>query len=49
MTWPEEIPADRAWPAAAGLTVKRNRIEDMFASNFERWSRIGRAVVWHEQ
>jgi long-chain acyl-CoA synthetase len=31
------------------LKVKRNRIEDIFASNFERWVRMGRAVVWHEK
>ena len=31
------------------LKVKRNRIEDMFAVNFERWSGAGREVVWHER
>jgi len=31
------------------LKVKRNRIEDMFAGNFEHWVRTGRAVVWHEK
>jgi long-chain acyl-CoA synthetase len=31
------------------LKVKRNRIEDMFAAHFERWARMGRAIVWHEK
>ncbi len=31
------------------LKVKRNRIEDLFAKNFEAWSAMGRPVVWHEQ
>ncbi len=31
------------------LKVKRNRIEDMFAADFERWARMGREIVWHEQ
>jgi len=31
------------------LKVKRNRIEDMFAANFERWSRMERDIVWHER
>ncbi|MGB7739621.1 MAG: AMP-binding protein [Steroidobacteraceae bacterium] len=31
------------------LKVKRNRIEDMFAANFERWTSTGRAIVWHEK
>ena len=30
------------------LKVKRNRIEDLFAKNYELWSRMGRAVVWQE-
>jgi long-chain acyl-CoA synthetase len=29
------------------LKVKRNRIEDAFAANFERWARMGKEVVWH--
>ena len=31
------------------LKVKRNRIEDLFAADFERWARMGREIVWHEQ
>jgi long-chain acyl-CoA synthetase len=31
------------------LKVKRNRIEDMFAANFELWTSTGRAIVWHEK
>jgi long-chain acyl-CoA synthetase len=31
------------------LKVKRNRIEDMFAANFEPWARAGREIVWHEK
>ena len=31
------------------LKVKRNRIEDLFAANFERWAHMGRAIVWHEK
>ena len=31
------------------LKVKRNRIEDLFAANFERWARMGQEVVWHEK
>ena len=30
------------------LKVKRNRIEDLFAKNYELWSRMGKVVVWHE-
>lgn len=30
------------------LKVKRNRIEDLFAKNYELWSSMGKAVVWHE-
>jgi long-chain acyl-CoA synthetase len=30
------------------LKVKRNRIEDLFAKNYEAWSRMGKLVVWHE-
>ena len=30
------------------LKIKRNRVEDLFAKNYERWSRMGRAVVWDE-
>jgi long-chain acyl-CoA synthetase len=31
------------------LKVKRNRIEDLFAANFERWACMGREIVWHEK
>jgi biotin carboxylase len=31
------------------LKVKRNRIEDLFAADFERWTRMGREIVWHEK
>jgi long-chain acyl-CoA synthetase len=31
------------------LKVKRNRIEDAFASHFEHWVRMGKDVVWHEK
>ncbi len=31
------------------LKVKRNRIEDLFAAHFERWTRMGREIVWHEK
>lgn len=31
------------------LKVKRNRIEDLFAKNYEIWSRLGKLVVWHGQ
>jgi long-chain acyl-CoA synthetase len=31
------------------LKVKRNRIEDAFAANFERWARMGQDVVWYER
>ncbi len=30
------------------LKVKRNRIEDLFAKNYDTWSRMGKLVVWHE-
>ncbi len=30
------------------LKVKRNRIEDLFAKNYETWSRMGKVVVWHD-
>lgn len=29
--------------------VKRNRVEDLFAKNYETWSRMGKVVVWHEK
>jgi long-chain acyl-CoA synthetase len=29
------------------LKIKRNRIEDRFAKNYEDWSRAGKAVVWY--
>jgi long-chain acyl-CoA synthetase len=28
--------------------VKRNRIEDMFAANYERWAGARRTVIWLE-
>lgn len=31
------------------LKVKRNRIEDLFARNYETWIRMGKIVVWHEE
>jgi long-chain acyl-CoA synthetase len=31
------------------LKVKRNRIEDHFAKNYEIWLRMGKSVVWHER
>jgi long-chain acyl-CoA synthetase len=31
------------------LKVKRNRIEDRFAKNYEIWIRMGRTVIWHER
>ncbi len=31
------------------LKVRRNRIEEMFAAHFERWTRMGREIVWHEK
>jgi len=31
------------------MKVKRNRIEDAFASHFKHWVRIGTDIVWHEQ
>jgi long-chain acyl-CoA synthetase len=31
------------------LKVKRNRIEDLFAKNYEAWSRMGTRVVWQER
>jgi long-chain acyl-CoA synthetase len=27
--------------------VKRNRIEDMFAKNYERWTGMRKKVVWN--
>jgi len=27
--------------------VKRNRIEDLYAMNYERWEAAGKKVVWH--
>jgi len=27
--------------------VKRHRVEDLYAKNFERWAALGKAVVWH--
>jgi long-chain acyl-CoA synthetase len=27
--------------------VKRNRIEDMYAANYERWEVSGKSVIWH--
>jgi long-chain acyl-CoA synthetase len=30
------------------LKVKRNRIEELFAKNYESWSSMGKAVVWQE-
>jgi len=29
------------------LKVKRNRIEEAFASNFERWARMGKKIIWY--
>ncbi len=29
------------------LKVKRNRIEAVFAADFERWARMGRDIIWH--
>jgi long-chain acyl-CoA synthetase len=31
------------------LKVKRNRIDDRFASHYERWAAMGKTVVWYEQ
>ena len=31
------------------LKVKRNRVEDAFSGNFERWVRMRKDVVWHEK
>ena len=28
--------------------VKRNRIEEVYAPMFERWTGLRRAVVWHQ-
>ncbi|MBA4177710.1 MAG: AMP-binding acetyl-CoA synthetase [Leptothrix sp. (in: Bacteria)] len=28
--------------------VKRNRIEDLYAANYERWEASGRQVIWHD-
>ncbi len=30
------------------LKVKRNRIEDRYAANYEPWIRTGNPVIWHE-
>ena len=30
------------------LKVKRNRIEDVYASHYERWVVERRTVIWHE-
>ena len=27
--------------------VKRNRVEDRYANNFQRWVAMRKAVVWH--
>lgn len=27
--------------------VKRNRIEDVYAANYERWENSGKKVIWH--
>ena len=31
------------------LKVRRNRIEDLFAANFERWVGMERDIIWHEK
>ena len=30
------------------LKVKRNRIDERFATHYERWSAMGKAVIWYE-
>jgi long-chain acyl-CoA synthetase len=27
--------------------VKRNRIEDLYSSSYERWESSGQTVIWH--
>ena len=29
--------------------VKRNRIEDIYAANYERWEVSGKKIIWHAQ
>ena len=29
--------------------VKRNRIEDIYAANYERWETSGKKIIWHAQ
>jgi hypothetical protein len=31
------------------MKVKRNRIEDAFASHFKDWVCMGTEIVWHEK
>ena len=43
---------DQPWSVDNGFItptfkVKRNRIEDLFAKNYERWSSAGKKVIWY--
>jgi long-chain acyl-CoA synthetase len=45
MTDPWTVDNDLITPT---FKVKRNRIEDLFAANYERWTALRRPVVWHQ-
>jgi long-chain acyl-CoA synthetase len=44
MTEPWTVDNDLITPT---FKVKRNRVEDLYASNYERWVALRKAVVWH--
>jgi long-chain acyl-CoA synthetase len=45
MTEPWTVDNDLITPT---FKVKRNRIEDLFAKNYERWTGLRKKVVWHQ-
>ncbi len=45
MTEPWTVDNDLITPT---FKVKRNRIEDLFAKNYERWTGMRKKVVWHQ-
>ncbi|MBX3599206.1 MAG: AMP-binding protein [Rubrivivax sp.] len=45
MTEPWTVDNDLITPT---FKVKRNRIEDLFAKNYERWTGMRKKVIWHQ-
>ena len=45
MTEPWTVDNDLITPT---FKVKRNRIEDLFAKNYEVWTGLRKTVVWHK-